>query len=97
MRAAQWHARQRRKGVAAEPYVNHLLEVAHLVAAATGGNDLNIVVASLLHDAVEDQGISGSMIADEFGDDVAALVLEVTDDKALPSCLVVRPPWRDQR
>ena len=33
--AAKWHVDQRRKGVAKEPYVNHLLEVASLVAEAT--------------------------------------------------------------
>ena len=32
--AAEKHAAQRRKGAAAEPYVNHLIEVAELVAAA---------------------------------------------------------------
>jgi GTP diphosphokinase / guanosine-3',5'-bis(diphosphate) 3'-diphosphatase len=32
--AARWHAAQRRKGATAEPYINHLIEVAHLVAAA---------------------------------------------------------------
>ena len=35
--AARWHAHQRRKGAAQEPYINHLLEVAKLVAEATGG------------------------------------------------------------
>ena len=34
--AARWHVHQRRKGIAQEPYVNHLLEVASLVAEATG-------------------------------------------------------------
>ena len=32
--AARWHKSQKRKGEAAEPYMNHLLEVAALVAAA---------------------------------------------------------------
>jgi (p)ppGpp synthase/HD superfamily hydrolase len=32
--AAQKHAGQRRKGQAAEPYVNHLIEVARLVSMA---------------------------------------------------------------
>ena len=30
--AARWHKSQKRKGEAAEPYMNHLLEVAALVA-----------------------------------------------------------------
>ena len=39
------------KGTAKEPYVNHLLEVALLVAEASGGANLDIVIAALLHDA----------------------------------------------
>jgi GTP diphosphokinase / guanosine-3',5'-bis(diphosphate) 3'-diphosphatase len=35
--AAQRHSTQRRKGKAQEPYVNHLAEVAELVATATEG------------------------------------------------------------
>jgi (p)ppGpp synthase/HD superfamily hydrolase len=45
--AARWHVHQRRKGAAQEPYVNHLLEVATLVAEATDGKDLELVVAAL--------------------------------------------------
>ena len=82
--AARWHVRQRRKGAAEEPYINHLLEVASLVAEATGGKDPGLVVASLLHDAIEDQEVPRTMIADAFGEDVAKLVEEVTDDKTLP-------------
>jgi (p)ppGpp synthase/HD superfamily hydrolase len=81
--AARWHAHQRRKGAAKEPYINHLLEVASLVAEATHGNDPDLVVAALLHDAVEDQQVPPEMIAREFGPKVAAIVGEVTDDKSL--------------
>jgi (p)ppGpp synthase/HD superfamily hydrolase len=83
-RAAHWHTCQRRKGAAQEPYINHLLEVARLVAEATGGRDPALVVAALLHDAVEDQDVSRAAIVQEFGEDVAALVMDVTDDKTLP-------------
>ena len=41
-RAAHWHKGQKRKGEAAEPYVNHLTEVAELVAEATEGGDLAV-------------------------------------------------------
>jgi (p)ppGpp synthase/HD superfamily hydrolase len=82
--AARWHVHQRRKGVAQEPYINHLLEVARLVTEATGGNDPNVVIAALLHDAIEDQGVSFETIAREYGKEVADIVMEVTDDKALP-------------
>ena len=52
--AARWHVHQRRKGAAQEPYINHLLEVATLVAEATDGTDPDLVIAALLHDAIED-------------------------------------------
>jgi (p)ppGpp synthase/HD superfamily hydrolase len=43
-----------------------------------------VICAALLHDAIEDQGITAATIADLFGADVAAMVCEVTDDKSLP-------------
>ena len=61
--AARKHTHQRRKGTHQEPYVNHLAEVAHLVAEATGGEDANLVIAALLHDCVEDQGVKAHEIA----------------------------------
>lgn len=82
--AARWHVNQRRKGSAQEPYINHLLEVASLVTQATGGTDPDVVIAALLHDAVEDQGVTAEAIASEFGQQVADIVMEVTDDKSLP-------------
>src|SRR5207253_1896555 len=72
--AARWHVHQRRKGAAQEPYINHLLEVAMLVAEATEGKDPSLVIAALLHDAVEDQEVPFKIIGEMFGDDVAALV-----------------------
>lgn len=82
--AAQRHVDQRRKGTRGEPYLNHLAEVAHLVAEATGGEDAPLVAAALLHDTVEDTPTTRDEIEAEFGADVAALVMEVTDDKSLP-------------
>jgi GTP diphosphokinase / guanosine-3',5'-bis(diphosphate) 3'-diphosphatase len=82
--AARWHVHQRRKGPAEEPYINHLVEVAMLVAEATGGSDTNLVIAALLHDAIEDSEVPRELIAETFGDDVASIVVEVTDDKSLP-------------
>ena len=83
--AARWHADQKSKGSSGAPYINHLLEVASLVAEATDAKDPNLIVAALLHDAVEDQDIERAEIAKRFGDDIASLVQEVTDDKSLPS------------
>src|SRR3984893_10140079 len=82
--APRWRVHHRRKGPAQEPYINHLLEVAMLVAEATGGTDTNLVIAALLHDAIEDSEVPRELIAETFGDDVASIVVEVTDDKSLP-------------
>ena len=82
--AARAHAPQRRKGEEEEPYVNHLAEVALLVAEATQGADANLVIAAYLHDAIEDQEVKHETLVAEFGRDVADLVREVTDDKSLP-------------
>jgi guanosine-3',5'-bis(diphosphate) 3'-pyrophosphohydrolase len=82
--AARRHASQRRKGMTAEPYVNHLLEVAALLAEATGGSDAALIAAALLHDTLEDTATEYEELDARFGADVAALVAAVTDDKSLP-------------
>jgi GTP diphosphokinase / guanosine-3',5'-bis(diphosphate) 3'-diphosphatase len=81
--AAEKHATQRRKGEAAEPYIGHLLEVAHLVSMALPEPDTNLVIAALLHDTIEDAGVTRDELIQEFGSDVADLVVEVTDNKSL--------------
>ena len=81
--SAERHAKQKRKGEAQEPYVNHLAEVAELVAMATEGRDANLVAAAVLHDTVEDTATLPSELASIFNSDIAGLVAEVTDDKKL--------------
>jgi guanosine-3',5'-bis(diphosphate) 3'-pyrophosphohydrolase len=81
--AARRHVNQRRKGVAGEPYINHLAEVARLLAEATGG-DAVLVAAAFLHDTLEDTETTYDEIEALFGADMAVLVGEVTDDKSLP-------------
>jgi (p)ppGpp synthase/HD superfamily hydrolase len=81
--AARAHKNQQRKGIDAEPYVNHLLEVAELIAHADGPGDLEVVIAGLLHDTVEDVDVTREDLVAEFGERVAELVLHVTDDKTL--------------
>jgi GTP diphosphokinase / guanosine-3',5'-bis(diphosphate) 3'-diphosphatase len=60
--AAGWRATQCRKGKAREPYIDHHLEVALM-------SDADLVAAALLHDALEDQGISRQAIAAMFGEE----------------------------
>lgn len=80
--AARAHAAQVRKGAAAEPYVNHVLEVAAILAEH--GAPPEAVIAGLLHDTVEDTEVTPEDLVREFGAEVAAIVAEATDDKALP-------------
>ncbi len=82
--AARKHVSKRRKGADAEPYVNHLTEVALQIAQATEGNDPGLVIAALLHDTIEDTGTTREELVREFGEDVASVVVEMTDDKSLP-------------
>jgi len=82
--AARRHVAQRRKGVAGDPYLNHLVEVAALLAGATDGHDAALVAAGLLHDTLEDTDTTYEELETRFGADVALLVSEVTDDKSLP-------------
>jgi (p)ppGpp synthase/HD superfamily hydrolase len=82
--AAEKHAAQKRKGAAAEPYVNHLIEVAQLIAGSSESLDTNLVMAGFLHDTIEDTGTAAEELERVFGSDITALVVEMTDDKSLP-------------
>jgi len=42
-----------------------------------------VIVAALLHDVVEDTDTTGEQVREKYGDIVAQLVAEVTDDKSL--------------
>jgi GTP pyrophosphokinase len=72
--AAAAHQGQLRKS--GEPYITHPLAVA-MIVAGLGLDDVTIA-AALLHDAVEDTGVSLDDVATRFGGDVAAIVDGVT-------------------
>ncbi len=82
--AAERHQDQRRKGGEASPYINHLIDVAERLWVTGGVRDIPTIAAAILHDTVEDTGTTKEEIARIFGDDIAAVVMEVTDDKNLP-------------
>jgi guanosine-3',5'-bis(diphosphate) 3'-pyrophosphohydrolase len=82
--AAEHHSRQKRKGEAGEPYINHLIEVAELIANSSNVLDADLVMAGFLHDTVEDTNVTPQELEQRFGKEVASLVMEVTDDKSLP-------------
>src|ERR1700677_394773 len=72
--ADHWHAGQTRKSGA--PYITHPLAVAILLADI--GMDTTTLVAALLHDTVEDTGLTIGEVKAEFGAEVAVLVDGVT-------------------
>jgi (p)ppGpp synthase/HD superfamily hydrolase len=75
--ARQRHAGQVRKWTKA-PYWNHLHDVAELVRVEADGTD-EMVAAAYLHDVIEDTSTKYDEVAALFGDDVANMVLEVTN------------------
>lgn len=81
--AARKHRDQKRKDLAASPYINHPLEVAERLAHA-GVTDLATLQAAILHDTIEDTETTAEELEGAFGGDVCRIVLEVTDDKSLP-------------
>ena len=82
--AAERHCNQKRKDIDASPYINHPLAVASLLANIGQVSDVDLLIAAILHDTVEDTETSIVEIEEEFGAPIAKLVAEVTDDKSLP-------------
>lgn len=82
--SAQQHSTQRRKDADASPYINHPIAVATLLAVEAGVTDLTTLQAAILHDTIEDTQTTFEDLVAGFGEDVAGVVMEVTDDKSLP-------------
>ncbi len=81
--AADKHKNQRRKDVAASPYINHPIGLVDVLVHEGGITDVAILAAALLHDTIEDTETTADEIESEFGALVCSIVLEVTDDKRL--------------
>ncbi len=85
--AAKKHQRQRRKGTAGIPYINHPIEVARMIATEIHPCSDNLLIAALLHDVLEDTDTNSEDLIALFGREVASIVEEVSDDMSLPSAL----------
>lgn len=81
--AADKHRDQRRKGVRNTPYINHPLEVADRLSRVGGIDDPVVLAAAILHDTIEDTQTTRAELAEVFGNDIAALVAELTDEPGL--------------
>ncbi len=77
--AEQAHHGQKR--VSGEPYVQHALAVAHILAGL--GLDYETLAAAILHDVVEDTGVTLDDLKRDFGVRIAALVDGVTKMKVI--------------
>jgi len=89
--AARRHVRQRRNGASQEPYVNHLADVASLLAQSLHEPNPQLLAAAWLHDVLEDTcptpeeyARTKAEIERQFGPVVLGIVIEVTDDESLP-------------
>lgn len=80
--AAEKHRGQVRKNAGATPYIHHPIALASLLWE-TGVHDAETLAAAILHDTIEDTPATHAEIAGRFGKEIADIVAEVSDDKAL--------------
>jgi GTP diphosphokinase / guanosine-3',5'-bis(diphosphate) 3'-diphosphatase len=85
--AAEKHKTQRRKDADASPYINHPVALARILSVEAAVQDLNVLCAALLHDTVEDTETTLEELSSTFGEKIASIVAEVTDDKNLPKAI----------
>lgn len=76
--AAYAHDGQERKGTVL-PYILHPMETAAIAATMT--NDPDVLAAAMLHDVVEDCGVTEGELRSKFGRRVAQLVMAETEEK----------------
>ena len=78
--ATKVHSGQFRKGTK-KPYIVHPIEAADIVTLIT--TDEEMICAALLHDTIEDgDGVTEKIIREKFGDRVAFLVAQESEDKS---------------
>src|SRR3712207_877168 len=90
--AAACHRGQVRRG-SDVPYVAHVLAVAWILDRL--GFPEEVVVAGLLHDAVEDTGATLEQVGQRFGPEVAAIVGHCSEVKT--DAQGRKRPWIDRK
>ena len=75
--AKKYHGEQKRKS--GEPYYSHPLEVAYMISEYKLKTD--VIVASILHDIIEDTEVTAGMILDNFSWRIAEMVDRLTRDR----------------
>src|SRR5437867_588179 len=74
MVGAEAHKEQKR--LSCVPYISHPLAVTHILTQLK--MDVMTITSALLHDTIEDTGVTAQQVAERFGNDVAMLVEGVT-------------------
>ncbi|WP_043618185.1 HD domain-containing protein [Nonomuraea candida] len=74
--AGRRHGMQQRP--TGRPYLEHLLEALEVAVSGAGVSDRDVLVATVLHDVLEDTPCTEADLAQRFGPEVAALVRWVT-------------------
>jgi len=69
--------------VESSPYINHPIALANILCNEGHVTDTNVICAALLHDTVEDTDTTPEELQREFGGEIRAIVMDVTDDKTL--------------
>ena len=78
--ATKAHEGQLRKGTK-RPYIVHPIEVGDIVSTMT--RDEEVISAAVLHDTIEDcEGITKELLAREFSERVADIVVQESEDKS---------------
>jgi (p)ppGpp synthase/HD superfamily hydrolase len=68
-------------------YISHLFSVALILKKYKYEDD--VIAAGLLHDTLEDTGVTREEIKNEFGENILNIIISVTDDLALS--------WKDKK
>jgi (p)ppGpp synthase/HD superfamily hydrolase len=90
--AAVLHRQQLRKGSMPLPYVTHVFAAAFTIMDYTDDEDL--VIATLLHDTLEDTDYTIEELQEDFGGRVRDLVETVSEPKSTPEN---RISWKDRK
>lgn len=75
------------------PYIVHPMEAVEIVATMTG--DQELLAAAMLHDTVEDTDVTVDQIRAEFGDRVASIVAEESDE--MPEGISEEDSWHGRK
>lgn len=81
--SAEKHKNQRRKDAQITPYINHPIELVNVLVNEGGVMSWDVLCAALLHDVIEDTQTTEEELVTKFGKKVAAIVMELSDDKSL--------------